>query len=110
MRLYDQHISTGNQDYEKMLGDTLDLAGIPDSHKIEGFDPNSAIMRTYLLLASTMIHEFAWRAIATPRWGTRGSNTFSVESIRLVHVEETNEPPREKHTEHVMFLWIVHPE
>lgn len=42
-----------------MLEDTLDLAGIPDSHKFESFDLNSAITRTYFQLAMTMIHEFA---------------------------------------------------
>lgn len=42
-----------------MLEDTLDLAGVPESHKFGDFDLNSAIMRTYLLLANTLIHEFA---------------------------------------------------
>ncbi|KAH0003978.1 hypothetical protein KCU78_g13620, partial [Aureobasidium melanogenum] len=39
---------------------TLDSAGIPDSRRFEQFDLHPAIMRTYLMLASTMIHEFVY--------------------------------------------------
>ncbi|KAG9555021.1 hypothetical protein KCU71_g11538, partial [Aureobasidium melanogenum] len=59
LRLFDQHVSTESQEYKKKLEDTLDFAGIPDSHKFEHFDLYSAIMRTYLLMANNMIHEFA---------------------------------------------------
>ncbi|KAH0158244.1 hypothetical protein KCU67_g7588, partial [Aureobasidium melanogenum] len=59
LHLFDHHVSTESQGYEKMLEDTLDLAGIPDSHKFRDFDLNSANMRTYFQLADAMIHEFA---------------------------------------------------
>lgn len=59
LSLFDQHVSNGSKEYEKILEDTLDLAGVPESHKFGDFDLNSAIMRTYLLLANTLTHEFA---------------------------------------------------
>lgn len=59
LNLHDRNVSTHAPQYERLLEDTLDLAGIPNSHKFEQFNLNSAIMRTHLMLAMYMIHEFA---------------------------------------------------
>ncbi|KAI5212823.1 hypothetical protein E4T38_00234 [Aureobasidium subglaciale] len=55
----DSDDNQANCDYEALLEDTLDIAGIKESRSLPEFHPTSAILRTYLQLAVVIVHEFA---------------------------------------------------
>ncbi|KAI5276986.1 hypothetical protein E4T47_00243 [Aureobasidium subglaciale] len=55
----DSDDNQANCDYEALLEDTLDIAGIKESWKLPEFHLTSAILRTYLQLAVVIVHEFA---------------------------------------------------